>query len=88
MYTWERERERERGTCCSWPEKGKGCMVAESTSPAGRGTAGLLFMNGMPPPLSGANAGAAASRGRNGQGNGGDDIDDTSPTEEGADAAT
>ena len=45
-------------------------------------------MNGMPPPLSGANAGAAASRGRNGQGNGGDDIDDTSPTEEGADAAT
>lgn len=30
-------------------------MVAESTSPVGRGTAGLLLMKGMPPPLSGTN---------------------------------
>jgi hypothetical protein len=28
-----------------------GCMVAESTSPVGRGTAGLLLMKGMPSPL-------------------------------------
>ena len=54
----ERERERERevwGTCPSLPEVGKGRMVAESTSPVGRGTAGLLLMKGMPPPLSGTN---------------------------------
>lgn len=50
------EREREvRGTCFSWPEVGKGRMVAESTSPVGRGTAGLLLMKGMPPLLSGTN---------------------------------
>lgn len=30
-------------------------MVAESTSPVGRGTAGLLLMKGMPPPLPGTN---------------------------------
>ena len=36
-----------------WAEVGKGRIVAESTSPVGRGTAGLLLMNGMPPPLSG-----------------------------------
>lgn len=36
-------------------EVGKGLMVAESTSPVGNGTAGLLLMNGKePPPLLGA----------------------------------
>lgn len=72
-------------------------MVAESTSPVGRGTAGLLLMKGMPPPLSGTNGtvtgelasacGAgpgedAACRGRNGHGNEGED--GISPPEEGA----
>lgn len=32
---------------------GKGRMVAESTSPVGRGTAGLLLINGRSPPFSG-----------------------------------
>lgn len=60
--------------------------MAESTSPVGRGTAGLLLMNGIPPSLSGTRAGSAAGElapgaglgktswcGRNGQGNAGDD---------------
>lgn len=36
-----------------------GLIVAESTSPVGRGTAGLLLINGMPlpPPLSGTTVG-------------------------------
>lgn len=29
--------------------------MAESTSPVGKGTAGLLLIKGMPPPLSGSN---------------------------------
>lgn len=49
------------GTCprLADPEVGMGRMVAESTSPVGRGTAGLLLINGMPPllppPLNGTN---------------------------------
>jgi len=80
---------------------GKGRMVAESTSSVGRGTAGLLLMKGMPPPLSGTNGtvtgepacawGAgpgeeAAWCGRKGHGNEGED--GTSPPEEGAGVAT
>lgn len=33
--------------------------MAESTSPVGRGTAGLLLINGIPPPLSGTKDGTA-----------------------------
>lgn len=56
--------------------------MAESTSPVGRGTAGLLLINGMPlPPLSDEGPGDAASRGRNGHENVGDD--GTSLPEEG-----
>lgn len=40
---------------------GKGRIVAESTSPVGRGTAGLLLMNGMPLPLSGTVPGEVAA---------------------------
>lgn len=60
---------------------GRGLIVAESTSPVGRGTAGLLLIKGMLPPLSGTNVGMtpgdlaegsgvgeAASFGRNGHG--------------------
>ena len=38
---------------------GKGLIVAESISPVGSGTAGLLLMKGipLPPPLSGINVG-------------------------------
>ncbi|CAK7346773.1 unnamed protein product [Dovyalis caffra] len=38
---------------------GKGLIVAESISPVGRGTAGLLLIKGtpLPPPLSGINVG-------------------------------
>lgn len=39
MYTWD---------WAAWSaEVGKGLIVAESTSPVGKGTAGLLLMNGM-----------------------------------------
>lgn len=67
-------------------EVGKGWIVAESTSPVGKGTAGLLFMNGMPPLRDGpddgeftpgAGLGESSSRGRKGHGNDGDD--DTMP---------
>lgn len=63
---------------------GNGRIVAESTSPVGRGTAGLLLINGYPL-LSGtmglvagsialgAGLGEAASLGLNGQGNAGED---------------
>lgn len=70
-------------------------MVAESTSPVGRGTAGLLLINGMPssPLLSGpiegliagrilptgAGVGVLGSWGRNGQGYAGEE--DTAPPE-------
>ncbi|CAL5325494.1 unnamed protein product [Camellia sinensis] len=75
---------------CGYKEKdvGKGRIVAESTSPVGNVTAGLLFINGMPSPLSGLAAGSIAvgaglgdidSRGWNGHGYAGDD--DTMPTE-------
>lgn len=60
--------------------------MAESTSPVGRGTAGLLLMNGIPPSLlgtmdgsmagesaPGAGLGETSWRGRNGQGNAGED---------------
>ena len=70
----------------------KGRIVAESTSPVGRGTAGLLLMNGMSSPFSGtkdglvagkiaigAGLGEASWRGWNGHGNAGDD--DTEPPE-------
>lgn len=73
-------------------------MVAESTSPVGRGTAGLLLINGMPfPPAlfgingtvagelpAGAGPGEAAWRGRNGHGNAGDD--GSSPPDDGSGA--
>lgn len=78
-------------TCLSWlPEMGKGRIVAESTSPVGRGTAGLLLINGIPL-LSGtmglvagnislgAGLGEEVSLGLNGQGNAGED--DTTPPE-------
>jgi hypothetical protein len=73
-------------------------MVAESTSPVGRGTAGLLLMKGMPSPLplngtngtvigelaSGVGAGPGEEPwcGRKGHGNEGEDC--ISPPEEGA----
>lgn len=73
----------------------KGPIVAESTSPVGRGTAGLLLINGIPPPppfsgnvdglvagkigLVGAGLGVFESRGRKGQGYDGED--DTAPPE-------
>jgi len=38
-------------------------MLAVSVIPVGRGTAGLLFRNGIPPPLSGAPAGGNADDG-------------------------
>lgn len=73
-------------------------MVVESTSPVGRGTAGLLLMNGIPPPLSGTRDGSMAGelapgaglgesswRGRNGQGTAGED--DMTPPDVGAGAA-
>lgn len=44
-------------TCLDWPEVGRGLMVAESTSPVGKGMAGLLLINGMPPPASGTKDG-------------------------------
>lgn len=44
-------------TCLDWPEVGRGLIVAESTSPVGKGTAGLLLIKGMPLPLSGPNDG-------------------------------
>ena len=74
-------------------------MVAESTSPVGRGTAGLLLMKGMPPPLSGTNgivtgelACACACGAGPGEeascpgrkGHGNEGEDGTSPPEEGA----
>ena len=79
---------------------GKGLIVAESTSPVGRGTAGLLLINGIPSPFSGSSDGLVAgktvlgaglgansdSRGWNGQEKAGDD--DTTPPETGAGAAT
>lgn len=34
--------------------------MAESISPVGRGTAGLLLIKGIPPPLSGINVGTVA----------------------------
>ena len=37
-------------------------MIAESTSPVGRGTAGLLLINGIPPPFSGTADGLVAGR--------------------------
>lgn len=100
MYTCKfRERERELHTFPPWPEVGKGRIVAESTSPVGRGTAGLLLINGIPPSLSGtmdgtftgelavgAGLGEAAWRGWNGHGNAGED--DTTPPEEGSGAVT
>lgn len=70
---------------------GKGRIVAESTSPVGKGTAGLLLMNGRSPPFSGtrglfagrrasgAGLGAAVSCGRKGHGYAGED--DTMPPE-------
>lgn len=76
-------------TCFSGlPEMGNGRIVAESTSPVGRGTAGLLLINGYPL-LSGimglvagniavgAGLGEVVSLGLNGQGNAGED--DTMP---------
>lgn len=35
-------------SCAEFVEVGKGLMEVESTSPVGRGTAGLLLMNGTP----------------------------------------
>lgn len=76
-----------------WAEVGKGRIVAESTSPVGKGTAGLLLINGIPPPLSGtmeeelplgAGLGESACRGWNGHENAGED--DTTLPEEGAGA--
>ena len=73
--------------------------MAESTSPVGNGTAGLLLIKGMPsPPLSGTSVGTAtgelalgdgetAWRGRNGHGYVGDEDDTTVPPEVGAGAA-
>lgn len=66
---------------------GSGPIVAESTSPVGNGTAGLLFINGMPPPglvagsiaVLGAGLGDVESRGRKGHGYDGED--DTPPPE-------
>ena len=77
---------------------GKGRIVAESTSPVGNGTAGLLLIKGMPPPLSGITvgtvtgelalgAGETAWRGRNGHGYTGED-DTTDPPEVGAGATS
>lgn len=37
-----------------WPDIGNGRIVAASVSPVGRGTAGLLFMKGIPLPESGS----------------------------------
>lgn len=70
------------------PEMGNGRIVAESTSPVGRGTAGLLLINGYPllsgtmglvagNTALGAGLGEAVSLGLNGQGNAGED--DTMP---------
>jgi hypothetical protein len=99
-YTYKcRERERDLHACPPWPEVGKGRIVAESTSPVGRGTAGLLLIKGIPSLLSGTNdgtvtgelavgagLGGAAWRGWKGQANAGED--DTTPPEDGAGAAT
>lgn len=77
---------------------GKGRIVAESTSPVGNGTAGLLLIKGMPPPLPGTRLGTvtgevalgagetAAWRGLNGHGYTGED-DTIGPPEVGAGAA-
>lgn len=64
---------------------GRGPIVAESTSPVGNGTAGLLFINGMPPPgleagssaVVGAGPGDVESWGRKGHWYDGED--DTAP---------
>jgi len=98
VHTLEKQEwEKSMGTCPWWPEVARGCIVAESTSPVGRGTAGLLLMKGMlsPLPLYGTNgsvigelvSGVGAGPGeepwwgRNGHGNEGEDC--ISPPEEG-----
>ena len=78
--------------------KVKGVIVAESTSPVGKGTAGLLFMNGIPPPplsgitvailSGGGDADADACFGLNGHGYPGAGADPTGGSAGGETVAT